>query len=266
MRWPFYAFEENDIVVPKIRAPNIDCAALFKNVKSEQEKAMAIMKQKYKGTRIFDANFTTLKCKEFVQHRGYITSEGNREERNFPIAFSIAIFKDLGQVERLLRSIYRPQNAYCFHMDSKSPKLLHRGIHRLASCFPNVIVAKNSVDVRWGNWSVLEADLICMKELLDRFPDWKYLINLTGQEFPLRTNLELVRILKAFNGSNSMEGTVARLNPGRAPKTNPGNVSILQFMTRLLSVVTGDVFSGVCVRGGVILCSDNGSNLPMTHF
>ena len=31
---------------------------------------------------------------------------------------------------------------------------------------------------------------------------WKYFINLTGQEFPLRTNWELVQILKAHNNGN----------------------------------------------------------------
>ena len=31
---------------------------------------------------------------------------------------------------------------------------------------------------------------------------WKYYINLTGQEFPLKTNLEIVQILKAMGGAN----------------------------------------------------------------
>ena len=45
-----------------------------------------------------------------------------------------------------------------------------------------------------------------MKDHL-RYTDWKYHINLAGQEFPLKTNLELVRILKAFNGSNLIQGS-----------------------------------------------------------
>uniref|UniRef100_A0A5K3G5T2 PSD1 domain-containing protein n=2 Tax=Mesocestoides corti TaxID=53468 RepID=A0A5K3G5T2_MESCO len=34
---------------------------------------------------------------------------------------------------------------------------------------------------------------------------WKYLVNLVGQDFPLRTNMELVAALKALNGSNLVE-------------------------------------------------------------
>ena len=39
---------------------------------------------------------------------------------------------------------------------------------------------------------------------------FRYFINLTGQEFPLRTNLELVRIARIFNGSNDVAGSATR--------------------------------------------------------
>ena len=39
---------------------------------------------------------------------------------------------------------------------------------------------------------------------------FRYFINLTGQEFPLRTNLELVRIARIFNGSNDIAGSRTR--------------------------------------------------------
>ena len=33
---------------------------------------------------------------------------------------------------------------------------------------------------------------------------WKYLINMSGNQFPLRTNYELVKILKIYNGYNDI--------------------------------------------------------------
>ena len=39
-----------------------------------------------------------------------------------------------------------------------------------------------------------------------KYSSWKYFINLTGQEFPLRTNLELIQILKSYNGGNAING------------------------------------------------------------
>ena len=61
--------------------------------------------------------------------------------------------------------------------------------------------------------SVLDADLACMKALWElppkdpasKSPPWKYLINLTGQEFPLKNNLELTRILRVLNNANLIE-------------------------------------------------------------
>lgn len=50
---------------------------------------------------------------------------------------------------------------------------------------------------------------------------WKYLINLTGQEFPLKTNYEMVSILKAFNGANNEEGTLDRAETFRWNSASP---------------------------------------------
>lgn len=60
-----------------------------------------------------------------------------------------------------------------------------------------------------GKIGIVLAELSCMKDLLS-FSKWKYFINLTGWEFPLRTNYELVKILKIYNGSNDGEGTIKR--------------------------------------------------------
>jgi beta-1,3-galactosyl-O-glycosyl-glycoprotein beta-1,6-N-acetylglucosaminyltransferase/N-acetyllactosaminide beta-1,6-N-acetylglucosaminyltransferase len=46
-----------------------------------------------------------------------------------------------------------------------------------------------------------------MRQNLERNTKWKYFINLTGQEFPLKTNKELVRIFTALRGANDITGT-----------------------------------------------------------
>ena len=112
------------------------------------------------------------------------------------------------QVERLLRAIYRPQNSYCIHVDSKSGDAFKKALAAIAQCFDNVFLASRSLDVQWGRFSVLEADLICMEDLWQASATWKYFINLTGQEFPLKTNAELVKILKVFNGANNIQSTL----------------------------------------------------------
>ena len=134
-------------------------------------------------------------CSTYKKQREYITEPISPEEASFPIAFSILMYKDAGQVERLLRAIYRPQNTYCIHVDKKSPASVYDAIHSVANCFPNVLMAHTRVDVVWGEFTVLEPEIKCM-ETLWKYKSWRYFINLTGQEFPLKTNLQLVKILK----------------------------------------------------------------------
>ncbi len=117
------------------------------------------------------------------------------------------VYKDIEQFERLLRVIYRPQNYYCIHVDKKSYYLYYQAVKAITACFQNVFLSSKRIPVNWGHMSVLDADLYCMKDLL-RYKNWKYLINLTGQEFPLKTNADIVQILTALNGSNSI-----KLNP-----------------------------------------------------
>jgi len=40
--------------------------------------------------------------------------------------------------------------------------------------------------------------------------NWRYLINVAGQSYPLRTPEEMVDILRIYNGSNDIEGIYNR--------------------------------------------------------
>jgi len=148
-------------------------------------------------------------CDCFRSDLGYFVSPEDitEEERRFPIAFSLLTYENLEQTERLLRLIYRPHNVYCIHVDAKSPPALLRALEAIAKCLDNVFVADPPVSVLWGNISVVNAELVCIRQLLQHDQRWKYFINLVGRDMPLRTNRELVRILTAYNGSNDVEGS-----------------------------------------------------------
>ena len=126
------------------------------------------------------------------------------EEASFSIAYSILSYQDIEMMERLLRLIYRPEHVFCLHVDSKSDEQYFRAVESIATCFPNVILAPKRVNVTWGKFTVLEPELICMEALWNYSKKWKYFINLTGQELPLKTNSELVKILTAYNGANDV--------------------------------------------------------------
>ncbi|XP_059142242.1 beta-1,3-galactosyl-O-glycosyl-glycoprotein beta-1,6-N-acetylglucosaminyltransferase-like [Physella acuta] len=190
-----------------------DCKNLFFNAQLNKsiENVMHIGQNE-----LNDSSYISLAkdCGNFRKSRGYITSSLSAEEEEFPIAFTIMAYKDSEMVERLLRAIYRPQNYYCIHVDASSDSGFYQAMLAISKCLPGVFLPENRIDVKWGKFSVLEAEIVCLKELW-RYTRWKYFINLTGQEFPLKTNWELVKILKAFDGANNIEGTIKGANTYR---------------------------------------------------
>ncbi len=196
--------------LPSVSVQGTDCKKLIRSVAKEVQNAL-LYQSSHPYHKVPDEEYVkeTRNCDRFKSNRRYILEPLSQMENDFPLGYSIVMFKDVEQFERLLRAIYRPQNHYCIHVDAKASVAVRAGVRGIADCFNNVFLASKTVRVEWGTFTVVEADLICMAELW-HYTKWKYFINLTGQEFPLKTNSELVRILQAFNHSNNMEGTVKR--------------------------------------------------------
>ena len=191
-------------------ARRVNCQAIiFDNSAKHIKEAKAFQKRNkksrnYLAWRYPEVSLGVNNCSDYVLQRGYITVPTSQEEANFPLAFSILVYTDVDRFERLLRAIYRPNNVYCIHVDLKMSVQQMEQIRQISNCFPNVFLASKRYRVYWGHISLLYAELICMEDLLN-YPDWKYLINLSGQMFPLHSNKYIVRTLQQFNGSNDIE-------------------------------------------------------------
>ncbi|XP_056135284.1 beta-1,3-galactosyl-O-glycosyl-glycoprotein beta-1,6-N-acetylglucosaminyltransferase-like [Lampris incognitus] len=173
----------------------------------EKVKIMRIIKDFQKRTLISDEYYIniTRDCRNFKLSRKYITFPLSQEEEDFPLAYSIVVHHKVQNFERLLRAIYAPQNVYCVHVDKKAPVSVLAAIMSITSCFPNVFMVSRPVSVVYAAWPRVQADLNCMADLYNITTQWKYFINLCGQDFPLKTNLEIVRSLRSLGGGNSME-------------------------------------------------------------
>ena len=197
---------------------DIDCHKIIEGNEDEILKANAFMKV-VPPFRFTDEDYInkTKDCVHFRKSMKYDTYHVTDEEKEFPIAFSILTYKDADQTERLLRAIYRPQNVYCIHVDGNSPPVLHIALNGTVNCFENVFIVSKTEKVIYNHMTRLTADLNCMTDLLAVSQKWKYFINLPHQAFPLKTNLEIVKILKIYNGSNDIEGIITpkRLMPYR---------------------------------------------------
>jgi hypothetical protein len=195
---------------------NVNCELIFKNDKNETKRGENLL-IKYKKKLLKDSQFifTNHMCPSFRKIRGYDDHPVSEEEINFPIAYSILTYFNTEQFERLLRVIYRSHNIYCIHIDLKSSKEFYDSINSIANCFDNVFITSKLENIVYAGFSRLQADLNCMSDLLDlkyiklnptkKVVNWKYLFNLASTEFPLKTNHEIVKILKILNGANDIE-------------------------------------------------------------
>ena len=136
----------------------------------------------------------------------------SQEEKDFPIAFTFVVYENPQQFIRLLKVIYRPHNIYCIHLDKKASSYSKQYVASVSHCLPNVFTPRKTENVYWGHYSLIDAQMSCFSDLYDiqEVFRWKYVISLCGKELPLRTNREIVRMLKPLNGSSGIGTHVER--------------------------------------------------------
>ncbi|XP_062415022.1 beta-1,3-galactosyl-O-glycosyl-glycoprotein beta-1,6-N-acetylglucosaminyltransferase 4-like [Pungitius pungitius] len=184
---------------------NINCQAIYDLDPVEVGKSMVIRRKLVVEDQEEALVNLTFNCSSFIESRGYDDVCVSEEERDFPLAYSLVVHKSAVMVERLIKAVYTPTNIYCIHYDQKSPALFISAMEGLARCLPNVFIASKREAVYYGGISRLKADLNCLSDLLVSDVKWKYVINLCGQDFPLRSNIELVSQLRGLNGANMLE-------------------------------------------------------------
>ncbi|KAK7489249.1 hypothetical protein BaRGS_00019501 [Batillaria attramentaria] len=143
-------------------------------------------------------------CDDLKVQHGYFWWPVTGEERDFPLAFGIKVHEKPHIAERLLRVIWRPHNFYCIHVDKKTPDDVFAVFQKLADCFHNVFLTDVRIRLVYASIFSLMSDIECMKMALRSNVSWKYYLNLSGQEFPLKTNFEIVQILSLLNGTNDI--------------------------------------------------------------
>ena len=99
-----------------------------------------------------------------------------------PLAFSILCHSNLGILEVLLASIFRPQNYYCIYVDNKAPLEFLNNVKRIINAYKikfsktYIFLAKEPrKNIYWGSATLLEAQLSCLEQLLKRFEYGKYI-------------------------------------------------------------------------------------------
>ncbi len=120
------------------------------------------------------------------------------------IAYLILAHRYPNQFKRLFRAIYSPSNYYMVHVDKRSGTKLYDEIRDFLSEFPNTALLK-SENAIWGGYSLVDAELRGIEALLEMNKDWDFFINLSAQDFPIKSQQYISEFLSLNIGKDFMK-------------------------------------------------------------
>ena len=115
------------------------------------------------------------------------------------IGYLILVHRYPEQFKRLFRAIHDPANRYVVHIDRNSGPALEQDIRDFLAPYPNAEVIE-SRRALWGGYSLIDAELRGMARLLEMSDDWEVFINLSGQDFPLKSQADIKAFLTLNRG------------------------------------------------------------------
>lgn len=117
------------------------------------------------------------------------------------IAYLILAHRYPDQFKRMFKSIYHPNNHYLIHIDKRSEPYIHNEIQDFIRQYSNVRILE-SKNALWGGYSLVDAELRGIKELLSMNEDWEFFINLSAQDFPLQSQKDIQNYLQQYKGTD----------------------------------------------------------------
>lgn len=151
------------------------------------------------------------------------------------IAYFILVHRYPNQFKKLFSAIYDPKNVYLIHMDKKADKDVYAKIEYFLDDYANAHILK-SQNVVWGGYSMVDVELKGIKKLLQLGKKWEYFINLSGQDFPLKSQAHIKHFLTANKGSSFV-----KINNQREERPNTLN-RIKNYFTETKTGFTGKPF------------------------
>lgn len=112
------------------------------------------------------------------------------------IAYFLLVHRFPEQFKRMFRAIYVPGNHYLIHVDKSSGSALAKDIAAFLAPYQGteILPARRAL---WGGYSLVDAELRGMTRLLEMNKGWSYYINLSGQDFPLKSQGYIRAFLEA---------------------------------------------------------------------
>lgn len=123
------------------------------------------------------------------------------------LAYLILAHKNPGQLQRLIGRLSNNYTDIFIHLDQKVED--KAAFLNNLSLFKNVFIIKQQVDIKWGAFSMIQATLNSLTEMVE-YGIYDYVSLLSGMDYPAKSNAE---IMNFFIKNNGTEFLYYRENP-----------------------------------------------------
>ena len=120
------------------------------------------------------------------------------------IAYVILAHKLPEQLVRLVKKLYTDNTSFLIHIDKKTDKETFKRMEEPLREYKNVHFLKQYV-VRWGTFSQVQATLEGVRMALDTRLEFDYMVLLTGQDYPIKSNEYIQKFFEESNGKSYLE-------------------------------------------------------------
>lgn len=126
---------------------------------------------------------------------------GEHSSPQVRIAYFIMVHQRPETFKALFEKIYTRDQFYLIHIDRKTSSETTEAIQDYIVQYPNVYILE-SMNIVSGGFSMIQAELNAMEFLLNASKQWDYLVNLSGEDLPLRSQLIIRQFLTVNVGRN----------------------------------------------------------------
>lgn len=117
------------------------------------------------------------------------------------IAYFIMVHHKSEVFKDMFKKIYTRDQFYLIHIDRKAKPDFIEEIQLYIVHFPNVYIL-DSMNIVSGGFNMVQAELNAMEFLLNVSQEWDYFINLSGEDYPLKSQNIIRQFLSAHKDRN----------------------------------------------------------------
>ncbi|WPO92560.1 beta-1,6-N-acetylglucosaminyltransferase [Chryseobacterium sp. HR92] len=117
------------------------------------------------------------------------------------IAYFIMVHHKPEVFKEMFKKIYTRDQFYLIHIDRKAKPDLIEEIQLYVVQFPNVYIL-DSLNIVSGGFNMVQAELNAMEFLLNVSKEWDYFINLSGEDYPLKSQNIIRQFLSTHKDRN----------------------------------------------------------------